>query len=231
MDTLTKLLLIAALSLCCVVGNGQDLKKDLEQVFAAYRQRETLHLDIGLKIYTAGAAQPGYQSTGKIRKNGDHFYYQTGDTRMLVSPTLLLMINEQEKDILYRSIGRDEYEQFLKNSLSSNMDSVIASYDSVSFRRLDSGARSYTIHTSKGMIAKTELTLDAEGFRHIVYYYNSSVAGAGYRADITFRQVPGAAHDAAFTAEHYVTRSGKEYRLTPAFRSYRLTPADDTSGL
>jgi hypothetical protein len=206
---------------------SQDLKKDMQNMVSYYNNAASLSINIKVNVYQDKSSSASLAQNAKIRKKGRNFFYELNDTRMLLSEKSLLMIHENEKDILCRDITSKEYDEFLKNFITSNLDSVISSYDSLKFKGNIDNDKYYVVYTPKGAIVKTDLYINASshGLSKLVYYYND-LLGAYYKVEIFFNNSTATVDNDVFSEEKYIIKSGGKYKLTPAYSNYHLIIAE-----
>jgi hypothetical protein len=209
--------------------SAQDLRKDMDNLMRYYQNVETFKSDVQVKVFKSPKDNSPLIRNASICKKGRDFYYELAEQKMLVSEQSILMVYETQKNIIYKAISKKDYDQYLKNLVVSNLDSIISKYDSVRFEGVSEDSKHYTIYTAKGIISKTDLYLNSNNaIDKVTYFYNENFWGSYFKVQINFKNnsVLSQADLKLFSDKKYITKDGKNIRLAPAFSSYHLILTD-----
>ena len=86
---------------------------------AYYQEREHYTYDVSYAFYNEGTAIPAEELTGKVHKNGKHYYSKIGNTEFLYAAHEFVKVNHDEQAILYSSI--EETQNFTPVQLNGLM--------------------------------------------------------------------------------------------------------------
>ncbi len=206
------------------VAKAQDLKADLHQAANHYQQVERFATRISIQVYTNNKQLvSSYQA--QLSKLKNRFQYKLDETQMVVTEEGVLMIDTEKKSMVFRKHTASDYKKLLGQLLTSQLDSVMKNYSSVTFVGESGGKKTYQVSHDKGMIAHTTLVLDSQthAYSSIEYTYRKE-SGQNYQVHIAFTHIATAELAMLKTpAIHtYLVAKGKTYTLTPAYQHYSL---------
>jgi len=203
-------------------GFSQDLKQDLDKIQTFYTGPGYLTVEIKATVVQNGTRSEVYQA--KLWKKDEKFFYDLKGSQMLMTPSHLLMIHQKEKNLLYSEITEKQYNDFKKNIISCNMDSIIATYDSTRFLGVNDGSKHYKIYSGNNTISSTDLFLDQKSgaFKKIIYHYDSRIWGQGYQVQIDFDNSLASFPDELLSENKYLLREGNILKPTSAYHHFNL---------
>ena len=170
---------------------SQNFKADLEKMQEVYSSANEFYAKINVKAYTDGInGKPAIEKKAIIKKSGKRYLYTLDQITMLMNNEYLIMVNNDEKVIIFEEI--EEAEQPSVNQIvAPNLDSILSEYKSVEYKGVVSGDKHYVVQNEKGPIDKVELFFDVNTFflEKIIYRYNQSVLKQKGLTVITFSAI------------------------------------------
>lgn len=209
---------------------GQDIKKDMEQLQAAYSSAVKLHTEAEVSIYeNLSDTKAQDRKKAVIKKDGNNYLYSLDNNLMLLNGKCLLMIYPTEKQIVYEKRSPNQEEQLTK-SVIPDIDSLLRKTDSVRYRGSRDGMKHYSIYSSKSMIKQTDIFLDAAsgGLKKISYLYNTQMLSGTAKVDVDYKlfdTAPVFGTD-TFSEKNYIVRNGKQYKAAPKYYGYNVSVID-----
>lgn len=223
-----KVILFLSVLMESTLSFGQDLKKDLEEMRMSYHASEKFACDITIKIFQGKSKNPVTVQKGKIRKKDKDFYSEMEGLKMLITKELMVVVNERQKDVMYRELKEQEYQTYLTKQMTYNLDSLSLSYDSIFFGGEKDGLKHYTVYTAKGIISKIDFYLNKSDktLAKVIYDYNKKIYKEGFRTEILFNKPNNEGQDDnIFSVSKFIVRSTKGYQLQQAYNNYHLIQA------
>lgn len=158
---------------------SQDYKADILQALTVYKQPR-LQLDSKIDVYANySATQPSQSYKGTVKKNGLMYYSEMEGVRMLMNEKYLVMVYESEHQVVCTKRDKKSDKKLNKNSgdPTASIDSLLARNDSIVYKGVHDGLKTYIIYTNKSIIRRTEIYLDTKNgyVSQLVYFYNEEL--------------------------------------------------------
>lgn len=210
---------------------AQNFQEDQRAMHRFYQEQIAYKADVKVEIFAQENDKvPMMVKEASLRKNGNRFNYKIDETEMLMTEKELIMVNSNDKVVLYRKISKKEYEAAQRVYYLKELDSILSVYDSVQFHGIKQGKKAYTVFTSQKWIQKTELFLDADKnyLREVIYHYHPKLNKNVGKVEIAFLNTesnPAFTPD-LFSENRFVVKSGKTIQLSPNYSKYRLNVVD-----
>lgn len=226
MKTPIKYIIILCLGLFAQTIAAQDLRQDLKKMHQAYKNIENLEAKIVSKEFEEGSL-PEVEII-YIKKQQHHYIYHMATSTMLMNDSYLLAINAKEKRIFCTPQYQPQEEsskKLLMNHIQLNLDSLLASYENITFVELKDGLKHYKVEQADADITKIEVAMDAETYllKKITYTYNEEDYGKTW-LELSFPIIntKPVFNTETFSESKYIKKVKGGYQLTTAYQNYEL---------
>lgn len=204
-------------------SNAQNLKADMEKVYAAYDGIDKFYARVVSKEFE-GSGVPEV-TTSNIWMNGEDYFYQIGTMMILLNENYLININHREKTIMCTTDPHRDETDALVYQLKPNLDSLIKSFDKTIFIDVADGLKHYQVERKSGNITKIDFFIDEKTWllKKIIYTYNEELHGKSW-TEMSFPQLntkPIFQTD-RFNEIKYIKKVGKQLQPADKYKNYQL---------
>lgn len=188
MRTILTMLVIAATAITNILL-AQDYATDISKALEVFSS-DKLQLNVDVNVYATYTAQEPMQNyKAVLKKDGDKFYSEMENTRMLLSDKYLVMVYDNDRRVICTERDKKS-ERKMKNGAdpSNQIDSLLKKNDSIVYKGIVNNAKVYSIYTGTSIIRRTEMHLDAKtgNIKALVYYYNEKLVPSGNKVRVDY---------------------------------------------
>jgi len=224
--TLILLLLLPTITL------AQDFKSDLEKMYEAYAGLTDLSVTISIKVFeNMESTIPIITQNALINKEGEDYLYSFNEITMLSNKKCMLMINHEQKDIVYRKKDQGDLDNNFYSLVAPDFDSIVNKCDMIRYLGSENGNKHYLIRSDKNIIRNTHLFLNDQSglISKLIYEYDAEIFPQNSKVEIEFLEMntkPEFDRN-IFSESKYVLASEDVLRSSKDFSDYNLIVSDD----
>lgn len=222
------LIVLSCLALTLRAGEKEDILKMNE----AFNRLASFSMNVEVKIFSNGTdVKPAQSFKGEARKSGNCFYSSMLGKTSLVNAEHALLIDVQQKLIVYDEVREENQKDkaaLFKSGLMM-VDTALTKLYKLKYLVNNENIRRIEISRPKDKIyRKIELELDAKTslIRSITYYYiKSEENGSPYdRISISYTGLQADAKIApeTFSEKKYVSVKNTKVTATAAYKTYKI---------
>lgn len=201
---------------------SQDLKKDLIQMNQHLNTLSSFTLDVNYSVNDSLNEQ-GFVS---VYRNVDGLFYQIGKTNMIINQTNTLIIDNENKSIIYsiNTVKKSKENFNVQKSMLKGLDSLIANVDSV-YYALNNSKKTYYLRSKDNYFDLIEIEFSNEMIDLVTYYYNPKFVDdqVGLKAVNKLKLEENPSFDQKLLdTGFYLQLVNGEYQPTGEFKNYLL---------
>lgn len=217
---------VAVLLLLPFFVEAQSFKNDLEAMYSSYTKATDFYAKVEVKMYEKAIdTKPTKHRKATIRKSGWNFLYDIDDTKMLMNDKCAVIVNKEEKIIVYKKGERADLSS-VPEIVTPDFDSLLANYDKVVYKGFKGNNKLYTIILEDSHIKQVDVYLDKDKkwLKKMVYYYNKAITDVDSRVVVTFSGISDQPNfsKTQFSEKQFVIKQKGKMTLHPNYKSYRL---------
>ena len=232
---LKNIILVFNLSLLIIHSNegiAQNFKADYKKVQETYSQMDNFYCEIKIDIYAkANSSKANETLKSVIKKQKNNYWYSLGNDEMLYTDESAIYVNKETKEITY-SIRNKKKEITIPNQdVSRLVDSLTKMSDSIVFKGVSESHKKYMIYSSKSVITKAELEINAinNTISKATYYYDTKKNIESEKVVVNYDKIDlNHTFDSnEFSEKMYVKQSNKKVTPLGVFASYKILVIDE----
>ena len=234
MKTITfirSIILLVMITTLTTHAMAQELKEDIEQMYAAYNAADQWAMSITSITYQGDIAD-GEKNVinGAFKTQGDKQWYKVGPSEMLLNDDFLVYVVHSEKVIIVKKIedAKDDFPsmEYSPHQLSSLLDSTLTLLESIEFLGFRNGVKEYMTQLSDEMIRGLQVGFDENShvLRRLVYHFHNGPYDEAIRTTVEYDNVDlnPVFTSKDFSHEPYFTVADGNYVASAAFSDYRI---------
>lgn len=218
------------------LSQAQNIKADIAAINAAYRKYDKLSLNFELNMFETYQSQRVYYTQkAVVQKNGSSTFQKTDDNECINTPDYSLMVDREEKDIVYAP--KKTTFNPADVSITGSVDSVLKFCKSVTFKKISDQMFSYSFVMPDSYPDYNQVIFffDPQQFliRKIIFFCeeddisvdNEKERLSKSRIEISYTNIntnPKFSNQ-DFSYERYLVKSGNKFLLKPELKNYHLT--------
>ena len=213
--------------LCVKTSFAQKASDELMKVRQAYIDAENFCADVNVVGYKDKSSSNTVQiGNGMLRKTKSFYYSKFSGSEMISNSKYTFIVNHNEKVITVFDIPQilDLY----KKQELINIDTLLSGTDSVAYKGIANGLKTFSFYSTSSDIYRTELSVDAKTnfISKVVYYYKEPDEEDSYDVDrivIEYKNVSTKKPDDSFFSEKkFFEKINGKLSVTAAFSKYKL---------
>ena len=213
-----------------MIGFSQDYKTDLKKMYELYNSLENYYAEIYVKAYEGSTSGTPYLTKHTtVRKEGNKFFYELDNNiKMLVNNNFSILVNKEQKTIAYKPLKKPKKIDLNEFTAMSDMEEIIGSYKSVTFKGSKDGIKHYVILPNQNMI-KAELFMKSSGLITKIIYEYKETNGETNKVVAEFKNsttTPSFTKN-TFSENQFFKKQGKEYIAVDKYKNYNLVKVED----
>ncbi len=200
--------------------------QELMKVRDVYLSAETFSAEVVVKGYIDENDRIGTTiGTGMLAKTKQAYHSKFAAVEMVANSNCTVIIDHEKKTIIYLEAS-NKFQ--MQKSVIPDIDSLLALDDSVIYRGVKSGLKSFSFFSPRSQIYRTDLYVDAntQFIKRIIYYYPEANYEDNYDIDhiiIDYKNINLKQRDNSFFSENlFVTTVKGKLTLTDKYKKYNL---------
>lgn len=212
--------------LSIIVLSAQDLKADFAKMQQAYLEAETFSSTMRMKVYEGESRSTTVMTkTAKLKRSGDQYWYKVDQQTMVMNQKYMLMINGDQKVIVYGKRGEEAFFNPATVQLP-DLEEWMERYESIEFNGTKEGVKHYSIQVEEGAVSNIELYIDATTFliKKMIYDYKVPAYKQNNTIEVVFTEfdLNPKFEKNQFSEKNYVQNLKGELKTTESYSNYRL---------
>lgn len=206
-----------------------QVKEEFKKIRKAYTECKQMQFNVEAYSYEAPADNtPALISKGEVKRLGKNYYSSFLDYELMISGEEAVLADHAKKELEYYQFKRSK--PLLKEKeFEANIDTLMNFSDSIVQRRnTKEGQLHFSLYSEGGMIALTELYVDAQThfISRIIYYYGPSTEDYQIevnRVDVFYKNIKtSGVKEEFFKVDKYVRRQGGKTLAAERFKGYQV---------
>lgn len=227
------ILVLCALFLSPGIAFSQRAIDDLVLMSKKYNAITAYQIDISVKVYKNNSdVKPEFVSVGKNLKSGSKMYLSMLNRKTIVNNELMLVVDDQQKLLMYSGISSDQIAALSKTQLF-NIDSLVKKQGLVA-NYLDpvAGNKRIEIVTKGEDIERTVICYDGKTYalKEVAYYYGTE-GKKNFGNSKVIISYPVFSFEVKnpelFNQSKYIIKKGKRVEAVGNYKGYKLISAGD----
>ena len=163
-----------------------------------------------------------------IRKKGALYLYEIDDAIMLINTKYILMIDHQNKTIIYDDWTAEEAAKIAQQHIPVVAD-ILEKYPSVRYKGATNGYKNYVLENENIQMSKVEIAFESKtGFmRTIRYYYNPKLLEKEVYTELNMKVIntKPSFKSTTFSEKQFISSTGNQFKGVGKYSNYAVRSA------
>ncbi len=223
MKVVIKAVLLAIMGCIAVTRiQAQDLEKDFDRMLAAYKDGESLYLEMENTVYKGTEKVKEVSST--ILKSGSNYKYRTEEQQLLLNQDYVIFIDNRNYNIVVSD--RNKAQENLQQKAMPVTKEVLKQYKEVVYQGESKGYKHYQLKNSTEQVVRIDLFFETKtGFiKRAIYHHNPSIVPDKMSTEIQLKVInlTPTISSTTFSEKNVLKVENKKLYPTSSYRKYSL---------
>lgn len=205
---------------------SQSFEGDMTKMKMAYTGVDDLYLEMENSIWQDKVVTK--EQNAIIRKKGALYFYEIDDAIMLINTKYILMIDHQNKTIIYDDWTEAKASKIAQQHIPVAAD-ILKKYPSVDYKGAANGYKNYVLENENIQMSKVEIAFESKtGFmRKIRYYYNPKLLEKEVYTELKMKVIntKPSFKTSTFSEKQFITQIGTKFKGIGKYSDYAVRSA------